>query len=105
MINRILERLEELKEQAVNKWDFGISHDTYSQVIEIVKEEFLNGGWIPCSERLPEEDGYYLVTMKLWTGSYVITHAFSGGEWHLAPEDCPVLAWQPLPEPWKGDAE
>lgn len=57
--------------------------------------------WIPCDVRLPEEDGYYLVTMKLWVGSYVTVHSFHGGEWHLAPDDCPVLAWQPLPAPYE----
>lgn len=65
MINRILERLEELKEQAVDKWDFGISHDTYSKAIEIVKEESQNSGWIPCSVRMPKaEEEVFVLTEK-----------------------------------------
>ena len=37
--------------------------DTIKEMLEIVKEvaEEYNGGWIPCSERLPEEYGEYLV--------------------------------------------
>ena len=64
--------------------------------------------WIPVEERLPEKDGFYLVTMdgeiagedKPFTG---LTE-FENGKW-LDDEDdyqC-VLAWQPLPEPYKED--
>ena len=31
------------------------------EAVQEVAEEY-NGGWIACSERLPEESGYYLVT-------------------------------------------
>lgn len=62
--------------------------------------------WIPVEERLPEKDGFYLVTMdgeiagedKPFTG---LTE-FENGKW-LDDEDdyqC-VLAWQPLPEPYR----
>lgn len=71
--------------------------------------------WIPCSERLPEERGFYLVSVgapyktvrvyeykpcegyeneNLWKsddGSYCFN-------WF-------VKAWMPLPEPWKGEQE
>ena len=114
MINRILERLENLEYQRCPEyscWQHSskgcglcdireVKIGEVKQIIQEVAEEY-KGGWIPCSERLPEEDGYYLVTMKLWVGSYVTTHAFRGGEWHLASDDCPVLAWQPLPAPYE----
>lgn len=73
-------------------------------------------GWIPCSERLPSEGDEFLIT---WTSS--VTNgpllAFaeyepdallvSGGKWYLEDdmgefEDFDVIAWMPLPEPWKG---
>ena len=62
--------------------------------------------WIPVEERLPEKDGFYLVTMdgeiagedKPFTG---LTE-FENGRWFDDEDDyqC-VLAWQLLPEPYK----
>lgn len=59
--------------------------------------------WIPCSERLPEKWGDYLVTMK-WKGVgfgevYIETNMAvydnRAKEW-----DCTdVIAWMPLPKP------
>jgi len=67
-----------------------------------------HGGWIPCSERLPDKDGFYMVTID---GELVgDTKPFAGlaefekGEWVDNEDDyqC-VLAWMPLPEPYKGE--
>lgn len=68
--------------------------------------------WIPCSERLPEEYGDYLIT---WTTSrrkrpfiaicegVPYSNEF---EWQLedyiyAYPNVKVIAWMPLPEPYK----
>ena len=78
--------------------------------------------WIPCSERLPEEYGEYQIT---WitsvskkrfigcseyeiTGEYDFENDRFKGEWLLedyvkAYPDVKVLAWMPLPEPWRGE--
>ena len=73
-------------------------------------------GWIPVSERLPEEDGRYLVTFKygikvcmVGYGSckrtvlgYPIGHGwYSLEEAQYYAEDS-IIAWMPLPEPYKG---
>ena len=60
--------------------------------------------WIPCSERLPEEEDYYLVTKEddiaysidiaLWNPHY----HWSNNGFHKADK---VIAWQPLPEPYQ----
>ena len=63
-----------------------------------------HGEWIPCSERLPEERRLYLATIKRANGitftaqSYFFTE-FSG--W----SDCGVIAWMPIPEPYKKEGE
>ena len=99
--------------------------NTYKKCIEIVKEvaEEYNGGWIACSERLPEESGYYLVTYHDWSDGnflpkyddtyvrrlhYQISDHFVGWNYpknvdDRAENDChkEVIAWQPLPEPFK----
>ena len=67
-----------------------------------------NDGWILVDERLPESDGFYLATLD---GEILgQEEAFAGlaefehGKWIDDKEDykC-VLAWQPLPEPYKGE--
>ena len=60
--------------------------------------------WIPCSERLPEEDGEYLCDYNghIHIGQMINKHFRLYGNIvdHL------ITAWQPLPEPYKdGDAE
>ena len=65
------------------------------------------GRWIPCSERLPEEFGEYLVTKKAigWNceeyNSNDIAY-FDNEGFHKADK---VIAWMPLPEPWKGEED
>lgn len=61
--------------------------------------------WIPCSERLPDKNGYYLATCERFgrnAEKEVITDFVElyRGIW-IEPGD--VIAWMPLPEPWKGE--
>lgn len=62
-------------------------------------------GWIPVTERLPE-DGFYLCTLdgELCGDSepFTGTCGFEKGVWD---ESDMVLAWMPLPEPYGGDTE
>lgn len=78
--------------------------------------------WIPCSERLPEEDGLYLVTSREKATAEefgfdlddveVRKMRFNEDGWRI-PKHIPewingvvhttVLAWMPLPEPYKED--
>lgn len=58
-------------------------------------------GWIPCSERLPE-DGWYLVTITVHGDTFTDCMEFRDGEWdnyYTLPAD--VLAWMPAPEPYR----
>ena len=51
--------------------------------------------WIPCSNRMPEKPGKYLVTVKngnVYAGTFdVISGKFQ----------CAATAWMPLPEPYR----
>ena len=84
--------------------------------IEALKEKEANK-WIPISERLPEpqkpnEDFYnehwsdfVLVCIDWWNGQKVIDTAFydfDEKEWvYQGSEESEVIAWKPLPEPYK----
>ena len=55
----------------------------------------VTGNWIPCKYRLPEKNGFYLVTGKQGA---VNKRRFEDGRWYGG---WAILAWQPLPEPYK----
>ncbi len=60
-------------------------------------------GWIPVSERLPEEDGKYLCCTKL--GSRIMANYYPFGNTHrwrtFGSVANAIVAWQPLPKPYK----
>lgn len=68
--------------------------------------------WIPCSERLPEERGYYIVTEKVFSiddkehkGKYntmVEQVEYCNGKWKRA-SFFEVIAWIPLPPSYQGE--
>lgn len=75
--------------------------------------------WIPCGERLPEEDHWLggsgkqfsdrvFVTVvnrddeDIWTD---LSHTIDG-EWVLElPRHCEIVAWMPLPKPYREKGE
>ena len=69
--------------------------------------------WIPCSERLPSKNGDYLVTLengvvKILGYSTTQRTTYPKGFYHIKDGfswrqmQNPVVAWMPLPKPWKG---
>lgn len=58
--------------------------------------EYWERGWIPCSERLPEANGWYLVTNEL---GVVQQQYWGASHWNKLRDEA-VLAWQPLPDPY-----
>ena len=60
--------------------------------------------WIPCSERLPKRQGYYICTCKDGSKYKRTTVVKWSNGWQLtgARAYWIVLAWMPLLEPWKG---
>lgn len=83
------------------------------RVIEIIRshmndETDTNVGsksdWIPCGERLPEDDRMVLVTCQTKRGIRGVNRAYYDGMfWHGSGSMSRVIAWQPLPEPYKGE--
>ena len=101
-IEKLIGRLEELKTEALDKWDGGASHRAYSKAIDIANElaEEYNNGWIPCSERLPSESQNVIVC---FAHGLVTELAFYDGLFHGIYDynTKVIIAWMPLPEPYQ----
>ena len=115
-MSHIKDRLKQYKDKYSDCYKYAGLHvknvlDMLEQLQSDLEQDEKENGWIPVSERLPEIKSYekcYLVTdgkfiwMAYWT---------PGKEWIFA--DCTncknkidwtdVVAWQPLPEPYKED--
>lgn len=84
-----------------------------SLLMEIEEAPTIEGEWIPCSERLPDEEfGTYLICTEngymcscRWTNDmYGLGQTeWSKWGWHVMdkPQYSTVVAWMPLPE-WEG---
>ena len=63
--------------------------------------------WVPCSERLPKDDRTKIVTLA--NGNAECGY-YSNGDWwcigdSIKLENPIVIAWQPLPEPYREEGE
>ena len=66
--------------------------------------------WIPCSERLQEDEEEVIVSVRDDSGDNTLDYsscgwyACAGDFWVVDNEpNYHVVAWMPLPEPWKGE--
>lgn len=95
-----------------NSVPYGTEMIRLFDAIEIVKQEVdqYNGGWIPCSERLPEPNQKVIVSYmdRYIGGSYGVCegqYVYILNSWdisdYMSNDDFEVIAWKPLPEPFK----
>ena len=99
--------IDELKQESII-----VDNDAGHRAVEIIEQiaEEYNNGWIPCSERLPEEpeEGLtdldecdeYIAMIENADIPTALNYA-GNGEWYRDGEFYKVIAWQPLPEPYK----
>ena len=116
LINKIKNRISEAATEACG----------YSPLTKVVSEEEINrileqeSGWIPCSEQIPEEpeenplfEGkcleVYLVTTKYGSNAqdkvYPFRAFWNGINFTDGMNILDVIAWMPLPEPYRVSAE
>ena len=65
----------------------------------------MNGVWIECDDALPNKDGVYLVTLNYSTTDiceYYTNKKQFGLEGNICDE---VVAWMPLPKPYRKDED
>ena len=83
----------------------------YEHAIEIINElaEEYNNGWIPCSEKLPEEAKTILICTKTGLVDVGARHvSYEHNEYKTYKNifwDDEVIAWQPLPQSYKEGSE
>lgn len=89
---------------------------TNEELKEILDSNFqldVNELWIPCpfpykTEDMPLEGEYVLCTTETKKGTRQVVRGYAGqdvnGIWHWhCGMNSNILAWMPLPEPWKGE--
>jgi hypothetical protein len=108
-IEKLIGRLEEL----------GWLEDTpLEEIVNELAEEFATDinvvskdGWIPCSERLPKDDSICIVTVEYPNNETDVDYGWfdrTGICWYVGIQEfrtSNILAWQPLPEPYKEEGE
>lgn len=93
-----------------------LPRDDYKGILSYIDEVPANDGeWIPCSERLPDEEEkcYWVCTdtgyqcQCRWTNN--VYGIRDGDEWRWKIFDIPqyshVIAWMHLPEAYRGDGD
>ncbi len=127
--NKLIEILEDYKNNEWNKELYTSLPMVVDDCIDFVENQPKIGGWIPCSERLPDnienDSTQYLITVKVGEDEYEIDFGWWSkiskydnckkkwvdyfgwtvrNDWDEG-QGMEVIAWQPLPEPYKGDEE
>ena len=112
-VNTAIRKMEMLK-TAVN--NVLLSEGSNLSAQESDSSDLMSREWIPCKERLPEQDGWYLVSLgNEWTkdgfgdihgegkiyDSDVRLSEFRDGKWYHGM----VAAWMPKPGPYKEETE
>lgn len=119
-VNRVLDDIIKDKPKELGQL---IAYDNSIKIVMEVAEEY-NGGWIACSERLPEDDKkQYIVQatngfidiLRFTKDAYKL-HRYDFAEYRgkkkqlfydydseygYSEREC--VAWQPLPEPYKAE--
>lgn len=110
-IEKLIKELEEAKDRANRHYNYG-DETAYRHSIEIVKDlaEEYNDGWIPCSERLPDDfiSFEYLTIRKGHTLATISFYCEANKKWYLSrnsTREIEVIAWQPLPNPYREKGE
>ncbi|WP_418419672.1 DUF551 domain-containing protein [Blautia sp.] len=111
VLEKILEEIEDNAKLGNMHWE-SIRIEKVEEIIRSHMNEAENGGWIPVSERPPEEGEKCIITDKCgYVHDGIIYdyadsrdekpsfHRWDDEYWQCFRPD--VIAWQPLPEPYR----
>ena len=126
-LEKILEEMREIKDgnrkeklyakyppnskdqKVLNAYSQGYEDGTdnfYNAVVDIIRK-YMNDGWIPVEERLPEkpENGYQEPEYNVMIKDAIIPTTLkftSKGKWKDdLGQEYEIIAWRPLPEPYR----
>lgn len=117
--SRIRYEKEEMVLKAIQKVGVNVDKDELIRALKYDRNQFEMGycrglevgkrvsEWIPCDEELPEEDQEVLCSFEngnvdVWTYRVSILWESPEGVW-CNQHDVGLIAWMPLPEPYKED--
>ena len=107
----VLRKGGKVPEYYESQWQvIGRAIDTIETLSAKVRANNLYGGWIPCSERLPEEEKKVIISTKteaVRVGVYTKRYGVGMREGFICEDGFMWMntanAWMPLPEPYKGE--
>ena len=107
--------IDALNKKRIETMEKGQDVNLIWECLDVVNQVPSKQQWIPCSERLPSEDGRYLVCMN-W--NYCNTDVLNWANGWNCCRGCDgkinrkneidgtdIIAWMPLPQSWKGEKE
>lgn len=96
--DKLLKDLDVLFIKNSDKINLSLESSIYDTVVHAPTEM----AWIPCNERLPDPDVLVLVTCQPKKGPANVNRAYyADGYWHGSGSMSGVVAWMPLPEPYR----
>ena len=95
------ERAIKVLQEQIDK--YGQEYDEEGiEALEMAIKALEQTGWIPVSEE-PKEQGSYITTIK-YGDKYAVGQRYYHGK-YVGWEDSCVIAYMPLPEPYKAESE
>lgn len=77
--------------------------ETLDEILDLIDEQPKVGEWIPVEKRLPEQSLNSVIGWDTYRERCVFVQYYMN-EWILGNhESVNIVAWQPLPEPYKGE--
>lgn len=111
-MSHIKDRLKQYKDKYSDCYKYAgvyvkVIQDMIEQLQDDLEQDEKENGWIPVCERLPETSGTYQVTCmdgRIYRSTYAkFQNKLKRWELTGARSYWKVIAWMPLPEPYKED--
>jgi hypothetical protein len=107
-VKELLKKYIEADIQILEERDAFITYvELIDELQEAIEQDEKENGWIPVSERFPESSGTYQVTCmdgRIYRSTYAkFQNKLKRWELTGARSYWKVIAWMPLPEPYKED--